>query len=143
MSKSTIIPCPHCHAPAGSGCTTKAGNPPRMPHQTRWEALRDAFRIRPAVYRLREDDPRFNLTAGDLLLCTPYPYDGKQTVLSRLSDGYDPQCNQYNGSLDFVSFADEYDDLDQTVVEEATRYLRQSRAEYSSAMRRLTGGVLA
>ncbi|WIE81330.1 hypothetical protein [Curtobacterium sp. MCSS17_016] len=140
MPKSTIITCPHCHAPAGTDCTTKAGNLTRMPHQTRWDALRDAFRSRPAVYRLRENDPRFELAAEDLLLCTPYPYDGKQTVLRRLSDGYVPECNQYNANLEFVAFADEYG-LEQSVVEGATRYLRQARQDHDWTMRRIFQGV--
>lgn len=139
MTRHTIVRCPRCRAAAGTDCTTKSGNPPRMPHQARWDALRTALRSRPAVYRLREDDPQFHLSAGDLLLCTPYPYDSKQTVLRRLSDGYDPSCNQYNSSLEFVAFADEYN-LEADIVAEAARYLNQSRADYaSSAMRLLTG----
>lgn len=140
MTKTTIVTCPHCAAAPGAACTTKAGNPPREPHLARWDALNSALRSRPAVYRLHENDSTFNLTAGDLLLCTPYPYDGKQTVLRRLSDGYVPDCNQYNSSLDFVAFADEYG-LDQSVVEEATRYLQQAREDHDWTMRRIFQGV--
>lgn len=142
MSRSTIVACPHCRAAAGAACTTKAGNPPRMPHQARWDALSSNLRSRPAVYRLREDDPSFHLAAGDLLLCTPYPYDTKQTVLRRLSDGFDPNCNQYNGSLEFVAFADEYD-VEADVVTEAARYLHQSRADYAASAMRLLRGAFA
>ncbi len=141
MKLNLTVRCPHCKAGVGAECVTAAGNPPREPHRRRWDELRDARKSRPAVYRLRDAQPNFGLESGDLLLCTPYPYDAKQTVQQRLSDGYVPDCNQYNSNLDFIAFADEYD-LDQTVVEEATRYLRQARSDYGSVMRRLTGGIL-
>ena len=48
-------------------------------------------------YRLIEDEPRFGLSAGDVLLCEPYwlDPDTKLTVLARESDGFDPECNVY------------------------------------------------
>ena len=52
---------------------------------------------------MKEDDPEFGLAAGDILECFPYRYDpgsqynpeGKLTVVQRVSDGFDPECNVY------------------------------------------------
>jgi len=57
------------------------------------------------VFELYEDDERFNLSKGDRLLCINYPYDAKVTVLRRLSDGLDPECNQYMRDVKFIGFA--------------------------------------
>lgn len=49
-----------------------------------------------SVWQLREDDTSFGMAAGDLLLCAPYDGDPeKLTVVCRLSDGFDPECNVY------------------------------------------------
>lgn len=48
------------------------------------------------AYMLTEDDERFAMRAGDVLLCIPYlPDPVKLTVICRISDGYDPECNVY------------------------------------------------
>lgn len=58
-----------------------------------------------AVYRLKEDDPRFGMSAGDLLLCTPYFLDpgAKGTVITRITDGFNPDCNVYWGQVEKLS----------------------------------------
>lgn len=54
------------------------------------------------VYRLKTDDERFKLNAGDELVCVNYPLDAKVTVLYRISDGFDPECNQYMADVEFI-----------------------------------------
>ncbi|MFD7161301.1 hypothetical protein ACFV9C_42415 [Kribbella sp. NPDC059898] len=52
------------------------------------------------LYELLENDDVTGLKAGDVLLCEPYELNpGKLTVICRLTDGYDPQCNQYLRSV--------------------------------------------
>jgi hypothetical protein len=52
------------------------------------------------LYELINDDDGVDLKAGDLLLCEPYDLDpAKVTVICRLTDGYDPQCNQYRSAV--------------------------------------------
>lgn len=46
---------------------------------------------------MKEDDTRFKLKKGDVLRVIRYDYDpSKYTVLERVSDGYDPECNVYS-----------------------------------------------
>lgn len=54
------------------------------------------------IFRLKQDDPLFGLPEGDELLCINYQYDAEARVLRRISDGYDPQCNQYTTNVGFV-----------------------------------------
>lgn len=59
-----------------------------------------------SIYRLREDDGRFGLKAGDLLACESMHWawaPEKIAVKYRLSDRYEPGCSQYRGSLEYVS----------------------------------------
>ncbi len=50
-----------------------------------------------ARYQLIEDDERMDLSAGDIVIASPYRYepDCKLTVHHRESDGFDPECNLY------------------------------------------------
>jgi hypothetical protein len=59
------------------------------------------------VFRMKEDDERFGLLAGDLLECEAYWLDpqAKLTVLQRLSDGFDPSCNVYRYQVEPVRSA--------------------------------------
>ena len=53
------------------------------------------------LVRLKEDDERFKLKKGDVLRVVRYQYDNeKYTVLERVSDGYDPECNVYFSQVD-------------------------------------------
>lgn len=53
-----------------------------------------------SLFLLKDDDERFKLKAGDILLECPYQHDpGKTSIAFRLSDGYRPECNQYNSSI--------------------------------------------
>lgn len=69
-----------------------------------WEPSEWQARFLPETNRwvLREDDPRFHLSAGDVLLCMPYHLDPgtKLTVVARESDGYDPSCNVYRSQVE-------------------------------------------
>lgn len=56
------------------------------------------------MVRMREDDKRFKLKKNDLLEVTRYWLDPqKLTVIQRVSDGYDPQCNVYTSQVRFPS----------------------------------------
>lgn len=58
-------------------------------------------------YQVLDDDERFGLKQGDIVIGFPYIYnpghrnnpDGKVTVLWREGDGHRPECNQYWYSL--------------------------------------------
>lgn len=54
------------------------------------------------VVRLKEDDPNFNLKKGELLEVEPYCLDpsSKFTVIRRLTDGFDPECNVYRTQVE-------------------------------------------
>jgi hypothetical protein len=55
------------------------------------------------IVRLKKDDERFGLKAGDLLEVEPYWLDPEKfTVVQRLSDGFDPQCNVYSHEVEPV-----------------------------------------
>lgn len=57
-------------------------------------------------YELLEDDERFGLSRGDILICESMHWawaPEKVAVVRRESDGYDPGCNQYRGSVRHVS----------------------------------------
>lgn len=56
------------------------------------------------VVRLKEDDPEFKLKKGDLLEVKPYPLDpsSKFTVIRRLTDNYDPECNVYRSQVELA-----------------------------------------
>lgn len=57
------------------------------------------------VYRRKGSDPDSGLADGDLLLVEDYPYDAKVSVVARIPDGYDPQCNQYLIDVEFIRWA--------------------------------------
>jgi hypothetical protein len=52
--------------------------------------------------RLKEDDSRFGLRAGDVLDVRPYSLDprDKLMVIRRVSD--DPECSVYRSSVELV-----------------------------------------
>lgn len=54
-----------------------------------------------SLWVLKEDDPRFGLKAGDILECQPYWLDPteKLTVIKRVADGFDPECNVYRSMV--------------------------------------------
>lgn len=50
--------------------------------------------------KLLNDDLRFGLKKGDICTAQRYRYDpDKYSILSRESDGFDPECNQYKEDL--------------------------------------------
>jgi hypothetical protein len=53
------------------------------------------------LVRLKEDDPRFKMKEGDILRVERYWLDPqKYTVLERVSDGFDPECNVYASQVE-------------------------------------------
>lgn len=55
------------------------------------------------IVRLKKDDKSFKLKAGDILEVEPYFLDdGKYTVIKRLSDGFNPQCNVYKYEVEKI-----------------------------------------
>jgi hypothetical protein len=100
--------CPFCGAAPGQPCRTRYGNQPKeSTHAARWNHYRLRVLTEHMIFEMREDDERFGLKKGDVLLCIDYPLDAKVTVLRRLSDGYDPRCNQYIESVKFIGFAED------------------------------------
>ncbi len=99
------VPCPYCGVEPGEPCGTRNGRALDQTHQLRRRDVRAAMRSSEFYVELREDDERFGLSMGDVLVATSYWLDpGKVTILRRLSDGFDPECNQYWPSVKFLSF---------------------------------------
>ena len=99
------ITCPHCGAAAGDPCTAPRGVR-GQPHVARFDRLRSAIRSgREFVVRILHDDPEFRLKSGDLFISIAYPFDGKTSLLHRVSDGFDPECNVYPGHAQFERWA--------------------------------------
>jgi hypothetical protein len=97
------VTCPFCGQAPGAQCLTGTGRMVSVHRQRQIEISR-WWRTREFVMRLKEDDPRFKLQAGDLLLCVNYPYDDKVSVIRRLVDGYDPNCSQYTSDVEFINW---------------------------------------
>jgi hypothetical protein len=98
--------CSRCKAPEGAVCRTRAGGQCRKPHIARLADARHATANRLCAVRMRADDERFALSAGDVLVAVVYPYDpGKWTILARAADGFDPGCNQYAKDVEWIGWA--------------------------------------
>lgn len=105
QSRVLSVPCPLCHVTSGEVCVkTTSGEPARTVHAVRIDEANWMFRTRQMWFVLRDDDPRFDLKAGDILRCVNYPYDAKVSVLFREWDGFDPDCNQYDSDVAFLGF---------------------------------------
>lgn len=53
------------------------------------------------LVRLKEDDKRFKMKKGDVLRVERYRLDPcKYTVIERVSDGFDPECNVYASQVE-------------------------------------------
>lgn len=96
--------CPHCQSSSGSECIT-AGGRRCAPHRARltrrqvWIRTGGEF-----VVRVLKTDDRLALTADELYIATAYWLDpGKVTLLRRVDDGFNPECNQYAQTVEFVS----------------------------------------
>ncbi len=116
MSRSVSVPCTFCDAPPGDRCTTRTAGKERSPHRRRWDALASRTRFVPTVVAITYDQPRLGLLAGEQYLAVPYLLDPeKVTLLGRLPDGPDPQCNQYTREVTWLRWATETErtELDQ------------------------------
>lgn len=100
------VACPHCGAARGSGCLTSSKKPAANIHRARWAELR-YMRMRGMVVEIIADDPRLGLLKGERYRAAPYSLDpgSKVTLLSRVGDGHDPECNQYLHQFAFVDWA--------------------------------------
>lgn len=60
------------------------------------------------IVRIKEDDPRFDLKAGELYNAERYWLDpnDKVTLLERVSDGWNPMCNCYWHQVERVTAED-------------------------------------
>lgn len=59
------------------------------------------------IVRLLKDDPRFHIKKGEIFHAKTYPLDpGKITLLRRIPDNFDPECNQYRGDVKVISAAE-------------------------------------
>lgn len=104
------VACPHCGAEKESTCVTSSGKalPVGGQHRSRWTEHSEAFRTLRFRMELLEEDARFGLSAGDILICQHYWLDPqKVTVVRRERDGFDPECNQYKTDVKFLEFIDE------------------------------------
>ena len=55
------------------------------------------------IVRMKENDSRFQLKKGDVLLVQPYCLDEtKLSVIKRLSDDFDPECNVYKYEVEVL-----------------------------------------
>lgn len=68
-----------------------------------------SYRSRPQsasthIVRVLTDDPGFGVSAGDEFEAVRYWLDPREkwTLLRRLSDGFDPECNQYAHDIEVV-----------------------------------------
>ncbi len=57
-----------------------------------------------SIVRVKGDQPRFGLKTGDVLVVEPWQYDPdeKYTVIRRVADGFDPQCNIYRADVEYL-----------------------------------------
>lgn len=99
------IACRQCGAGEGISCTTISRKPCDT-HRKRWKAYREALRSREFIVTTLTTDDRLGVTAGEEYVAEVYWLDpGKVTLLRRTGDGYDPECNQYWGDLQWERWA--------------------------------------
>ena len=103
MSVTLKTPCDHCGAVEDQECITPRGKK-RSTHAARRDRARRMTATHEGVVRIVHDDPRLGLTAGEDFAAIPYRLDpgSKVTLLRRLSDGWNPQCNAYNRDIQFI-----------------------------------------
>lgn len=93
------IRCPWCDAAPGQPCIRKpSGTTTDQPHRSRWIELSAAhYRNHQFIVEVNEDDPHLDLAAGERYAAIRYWLDpgAKVTLLRRVTDGYEPNCNLY------------------------------------------------
>jgi hypothetical protein len=53
-----------------------------------------------SLYAMKDDDERFGMKKGDIFIGAQYDMDPEKiSVGFRVSDGFDPGCNQYRSSV--------------------------------------------
>lgn len=98
-------PCSYCGARDGAACVPPTGKLARSPHRIRLDDTRSRWRSSLLRCRIREDDARLGLAAGEVYICQRYPLDpSKVTALYREPDGHEPEVILYHRDYDFLGF---------------------------------------
>lgn len=101
------VNCYHCGAAESEPCRTANGGPVRSTHAARWSRLRDRMRHGLYVVRIKSDDDHIGVKAGEEYIAQTYWLDpGKVTLLARVPDGHDPECNEYRSNVEWVRWAE-------------------------------------
>lgn len=96
------VACPKCAEGVGAWCMTTGGNRAESIHADRWSSYKSRIRSEWFVVRVLADDARLGVLAGERYEAQLYSLDpGKVSLLRRIPDGYDPQCNHYWGDVEF------------------------------------------
>lgn len=99
------VKCSYCDADEGYRCRTSSGAILSMPHNLRFDDRQRALRSdREFVVQIKRDDLKFGIHKGEYFAAVNYPYDSKVTLLRRLHDDFDPQCNQYEQDVEFIEW---------------------------------------
>lgn len=103
------VSCPYCLVTTGHECVSSSGKRRGRhdPHAARWGRLRQYRMSREFVVRILKTDERLGVKEGEEYEAVTYPFDpgAKVSLLRRIPDGYDPQCNQYWNDAEFVRWA--------------------------------------
>lgn len=100
------VRCPHCGVDAGLSCITASGSAARFTHRSRCDRYIAFMRTRRFVVRVRADNERLSVHAGERYAAELYRLDPqKVTLLARIPDGNDPSCNHYWSEVDWEFWA--------------------------------------
>lgn len=99
--------CPWCDVEPGQQCVRPSGATTSQPHRRRWLELSAAlFHDRAFIVEVNEDDPHINLAARERYAAIRYWLDpgAKVTLLRRVTDDYQPNCNLYLHQGKFIEW---------------------------------------
>lgn len=101
------VPCPYCGMEAGVICITAGAND-CDPHRQRWSQLKAWRRVREMVVEVLTNDDRLGVKAGEQYRAISYWLEpgAKVSLLGRIPDGYDPECNQYVHDVNFIEWGE-------------------------------------
>lgn len=87
-------------------CRTPAGKNRRLIHVARRVDAEHRLRTWTFRVRVKADDSRLGLSADEVYMAQRYRLDpgSKVSLLSRESDGWDPECNQYHHEVEFLGW---------------------------------------
>ncbi|NWN87094.1 MAG: hypothetical protein HLX51_00905 [Micrococcaceae bacterium] len=97
-----------CNAERGNRCTRiPSGDIAPQPHSRRFIELSAAMSNGTEfIVKMLHDDDHIGVKAGEEYAAIRYWLDpsSKVTLLRRISDGWNPECNQYLHAVDFVGW---------------------------------------